>query len=160
MSKDHFPPADPEYSMNLPEPAKPEPKYPGFAELSRLDKLEVLTDEMVYRDKNEPMEIMLKRCGIEFDDYKAIIADGDYIKLLRDKSTREKFAPEIPHIFETVANDAVNGDSSQIKSALQIIGSIVPEGTTLVNGNLINMTDNELKIEIEKLARSLDEQEK
>ena len=114
---------------------------------------------MVHRAEDCAVEQMIRDMGITYPEYKVIIASQDYLKLLKDKSTREKFAPYIPHIMETMGREAAAGDDSKMKSALQVMGSIAPDNLTLVNQNIMNMTDDELKVETEKLLRALSEDE-
>ncbi len=151
---DPFPPKDPQYSMDKPE-LLPAIKYPKFSKLDRDQKMEILTDEMLMHNPTEGVEVMLRDCGISHEQYKEIIADKEYVKLLRDKATREKFAPYIPRIFEQLGIGAANGDDSKLRSALQTIGSMSPENATFVNQQFVNMSDEQLALETEKLLKEL-----
>ena len=57
--------------------------------------------------------------------------------------------------METLGREAANGDDSKIKSALQVTGAIAPDNLTLVNQNIMKMTPDEMKIEAEKIVRTL-----
>lgn len=154
ISDDPFPPSPPEISMHIPE-VLPPIKYPDFSELHHQEKLEILTDAMLIRDPSEGIEVMFRDYGITQEQYKDIIANPEYVKLLRDKSTREKFAPFIPTIFETLGREAANGDDSKLKAALQTIGTLAPDNSVFINQNIQKMTDEELALETEKLLLEL-----
>lgn len=151
---DPFEPSKPEYSLDKPE-ILPPIKYPEFEKLHYTDKLEILTDGMVNRDSDYAIELLLRDLGISWEQYKQVISNEEYVKLLKDKSTREKFAPYIPHIMETLGREAAAGNDAKLKNALQTMGSMAPDNLTLINQNISNMSTEELKLEAEKLVREL-----
>ena len=153
--EDPFPPADPEYSLKIPEVLAPI-RHPDFSSKNHQDKMEIIVDEMLIRDKNTSVEYMLSMMGVTLDEYKAVVADKEYIRLLKQKSTSEILAPFIPAMFEELGRGAANGDDTKMKNMLQTIGSMIPENVTLQNIVLNNMSDKELAMEAARLARDLE----
>ena len=114
MNDDPFPPAKPIYSMNEPE-ILPPVKYKDFAGLHYDNKMEILTDAMVNRPQDCSIEVLLRDMGISHSEYKHIIANKDYEKLVKEKTIREKAIPEYPHVITRMVEDAVQGDDSKMK---------------------------------------------
>jgi len=151
---DPFPPKPVEYSMHLPE-VLPPIKYKEFDDLHYEDKLEILTDEMVHRPEGTAVQILLRDLGISEQEYKEIISNDEYPKMLKQKTIRERALPEYPYVIKTMTEGAVDGDDTKMKSYLQVVGSVAPDNLTLVNQNIMGMTDAELALETEKLLREL-----
>jgi hypothetical protein len=156
MTDDPFKPKDIDYSMHEPETI-PVPKYKDFPGFHYEKKLDILTDELVLRSDTTSVEVMLRDAGISFEEYKQVISNDEYLKIVREKSLKLNFGPYIPTIFEKLGSDAADGDPAAQKSALQLMGTIAPDNAIMINQNIINMTDAELKIEAEKLVRKLSE---
>ena len=146
---DPFPPSPIEYSMDVDEVIPP-PKYANFKDMSHEDKMTILSDEMVFRG-TKPVELMLRDTGIEWDEYRELCNDPVYIKDLKDKSLRLLSAPNIPELYKDMSERAISGDATSRKDMLNAIGAIAPEGSVLINQNLINMTDEEIEMEIRSL---------
>lgn len=151
---DPFPPKDQTYSMEIPEKKVPV-VYKNFKDLDWEKKIDVLSDEIVHRDVDEPIELMLKRIGVKWDIYKRISADVEYQKMVADKAFRENIVPYIPLVYETMSKGAIKGDPAKMRLFLEKNKDILPIAATLVNQNIVNMTNDELQLAAEKLARKL-----
>lgn len=131
-------------------------QYPDFSQKRPAEKLDAFTDIQA-ECWGDSLEIVLRKVGIDESEYKSIIDSPDYMRTLHRKCIDRRVGPRLAAIYEKLAANAESGDPVFVKMAMQTNPDNTPDHLTVVNQQLVNMTNSELEKELEHLQTELKE---
>jgi len=135
---------------DLPVPAETPLGYPSFDTLRPSERLDLFTDIQA-NNPNDPIELVLRRAGVDWGMYKSIIDESDYIKMLHIKCISRRLGPRLSKIYDKMGEGAEQGDPVMMKMVMATDPNKGPESVTHINQQLVNMSNSELLKELEHL---------
>ena len=139
-----------------------EVKYPDFESLPMLKKVDIITTEIAQDCGDRSIEMLLEDLGVTETEYILATQGSNYNKIMADKSYNSQVSAKMPQVMRRMADDAINGDATAIKTVMQMSGKLTPETVVLHDQRLAHMDVKQLSNELKQLmieAKELEDQE-